>query len=87
MDAISTPACLYRPRQFVVRHASEGWTEGSIRWLIFCAAANGLDDAGAIVRQGRRVFIDEERFFSWLRSVRVPTDHRGRIAQEPARAA
>jgi hypothetical protein len=29
-------------------------------------AGNGLVAAGAIVRLGRRVYIDEEKFFCWL---------------------
>lgn len=39
-------------------------TEGGLRWLIFRADQNGLDQA--IVRVGRRVLIDVEAFNSWL---------------------
>jgi hypothetical protein len=42
------------------------YTEGSLRWKIFNADSNGLAAAGAIVRDGRRVLIDEDRFFEWL---------------------
>jgi hypothetical protein len=59
-----------RVKQFVERHVSEGWSEPSLRWLIFKAHSNGLEEAGAIVRAGRRVFIDETAFFRWLRSQR-----------------
>lgn len=56
-----------RIRAFVERHKAEGWTEPAVRWLIFKSEENGLQDAGAIVRLGRRIFIDETKFYSWLR--------------------
>lgn len=28
---------------------------------------NGLKASGAIIRNGRRILIDEEKFFNWLR--------------------
>jgi hypothetical protein len=53
------------------------FTEASLRNLIFKAErrhstngeipGNGLIEAGAVVRIGRRVLIDEERFFDWVR--------------------
>lgn len=73
MEVTASPTSstgLYRPGKFVERHQSEGWTEPSIRWLLFNSRENGLDEAGAIVRLGRRVFIDETKFYSWLRSQR-----------------
>ena len=45
---------------------------GGMRHLIFKSKArpnapgNGLEDAGAIVRVGRRVLIDEGKFFAWV---------------------
>lgn len=53
------------------------WTEAALRALILNAAprqnsrgdpvaGNGLAEAGAIVRVGRRVLISESRFFSWV---------------------
>lgn len=42
------------------------FTEPSIRWLVFNAASNGLNDARAIVRVGRRVYIDTDGFDRWL---------------------
>jgi hypothetical protein len=50
-----------------VRQISEkfpAFTEPSLRWALFNAKANGL--ASAIVRIGRRVLIDEEKFVAWL---------------------
>jgi hypothetical protein len=60
-----------RIRKFVERHRDEGWTEPALRWIIFKAHENGLDDAGAILRVGKRVFVDEARFFGWLRAQRA----------------
>jgi hypothetical protein len=54
------------------------FTEASLRNLIFKAtdrqstkgliAGNGLLEAGAIIRIGRKVLIHEERFFKWIES-------------------
>jgi len=39
---------------------------GGLRDRIFHAERNGMNKAGVIVRNGRRVLFNEERFFSWL---------------------
>lgn len=41
-------------------------TEGSIRWRIFNAKQNGLEQSGAILRNGKRIFLDEDKFMNWL---------------------
>ena len=46
--------------------AEQPFSEGSVRWWIHMARANGLDKAGAIVRIGRRVYIDTAAFDAWL---------------------
>ena len=51
--------------QFVERFPA--WSTGSVRWLIFRGRENGLEASGAIVRMGRRIRIDETRFFDWVR--------------------
>ncbi len=53
-------------RQFSERHPA--FPEGGLRHRIFHAESNGLRAARAIVRNGRRVLIDEEKFFKWLSS-------------------
>ena len=55
---------LRRVNQFL--QDNPAFTNGQIRWLIFNSHSNGLDEAGAIVRMPRRVFIDIDRFFEWL---------------------
>jgi len=52
-------------KQFSQRHPA--FPEGGLRHRIFHAESNGLAESGAIIRNGRRVLIDEERFFAWLR--------------------
>lgn len=42
------------------------FTEGQLRWFIFQAAGNGLTQADAVVRVGRRVYIDVDRFGDWI---------------------
>ena len=44
------------------------FTSGGLRWHIFNAKQNGLQDTGAIIRIGRSVLIDEDRFFNWIDS-------------------
>jgi len=45
-----------------------GFSEPSLRWLLFNAKKNGLDRA--LVRVGRRLFVDTERFNEWLEAQR-----------------
>jgi len=42
------------------------FTNGGLRSLIFNENTNGLAESGAIVRIGRKVLIDEDKFFSWV---------------------
>jgi len=53
------------------------WTPAALRALIYAAEdrvasggrvikGNGLSEAGALLRLGRRVLIDEAAFFQWL---------------------
>lgn len=47
--------------------AYEGRT-GAIRWQIFNSSTNGLKDSGAIIRHGRRILIDVDKYFAWQES-------------------
>jgi len=38
---------------------------GAIRWQLFNAATNGLKESGTIIRHGRRVLIDIDKYFAW----------------------
>jgi hypothetical protein len=48
------------------------WTAASLRWMIFQARQNGLATSGALVRLGRRVFIDTDKFDAWLTAQNTP---------------
>jgi hypothetical protein len=60
--------------QFAALHPA--FTVGGLRNMIFKATprhstngtvgGNGLTEAGAILRIGRKVLINEERFFDWI---------------------
>ena len=63
MKSAQTPVHL-TVRQFAEKHRA--YTLGGLRYLIFHAHENGLDDARAILRLGRKVLIDEARFFAWV---------------------
>jgi hypothetical protein len=51
-------------KQFPAQHPA--FTEGGLRSLIFNEHQNGLAKSGAIVRIGRRVLIDEDKFWAWV---------------------
>ena len=57
---------LLRIKTFSDRHPA--FSEASLRMLIQRARDNGLQDSGAILRNGRAVVIDEARFLGWLDS-------------------
>ena len=44
------------------------FTAGGLRSLIFNEHQNGLAKSGAVIRIGRKVLIDETKFFSWIES-------------------
>ena len=68
------PRALFTVAQFV--HRNTAFSQAAIRNLIFKAEerdgangtipGNGLLEAGAILRVGRKVLVDEERFFEWV---------------------
>ncbi|MCF7970554.1 MAG: hypothetical protein K9L22_05240 [Methylococcaceae bacterium] len=41
---------------------------GAIRWQIFNSSSNGLKESGAIIRNGRRILIDVDKYFAWQES-------------------
>ena len=51
-------------QQFTSKHTA--FNTGGLRSLIFNEHQNGLAKSGAIIRIGRKVLIDEARFFSWV---------------------
>lgn len=51
-------------RQFSEKHPA--FPVGGIRWQIFHSATNGMDEAGVILRVGRKVLLDEDRYFQLL---------------------
>ena len=70
------PRAIFTVRQFSERNPA--FSQAAIRNLVFKADArhssrgeipgNGLIEAGAIVRIGRKVLIDEDAFFAWVDS-------------------
>ena len=51
-------------KQFSEKHIA--FTQSSLRFLIFNEKQNGLHNQKVIVRIGRRVLINEKKFFNWL---------------------
>lgn len=48
--------------------SNPSFTNGGIRALIFNAESNGLSQFKAIIRIGRKVLIDENAFFEWVKA-------------------
>lgn len=46
--------------------AESAFTEPQLRWWIFHSSENGMAAAGAVVRVGRRVYLDADGFDRWL---------------------
>ena len=55
---------LRRVNQFCEENPA--FTQGAIRWHLHNSWSNGLDAHDAVVRLGRCVYIDVDRFFEWL---------------------
>lgn len=53
-------------QQFIQKHPA--FTNGGLRSLIFNENSNGLAASGAIVRLGRKILIDQNKFFDWIKS-------------------
>ena len=51
-------------KQFSAKHPA--FPMGGMRHRILFAPTNGLAESGAIVRNGRRVLIHEQKFFDWV---------------------
>lgn len=77
----SAPRDLFTVQQFSERRPA--WTQAALRNFILNSAdrvnsrgeripGNGLAEAGAIVRVGRRVLIDEQAFFRWIAEQQKP---------------
>ena len=50
--------------QFSQKHPA--FPIGGLRHRIFYEHQNGLAESGAIIRNGRRVLIDEQKFLQWV---------------------
>ena len=61
------PRTFFTIPKFAQRH-DDFLTEGSLRFKIFNAKENGLEESGAVVRIGRRVLINEEKYIAWIES-------------------
>lgn len=50
--------------QFCEKH--KAFKVGGVRSQLFNAERNGLKESGAVVRNGRKILINEPRWFAWL---------------------
>jgi len=54
--------------EVAAKYSAAGFTQSSLRWLLFNREQNGL--SRAVIRVGRRLLIDERAFLDWLHSRR-----------------
>lgn len=54
------------PKRLAEQH-SNAVCIGGLRYEIFHAEDNGLEESGAIIRNGRKILIDEEKYFRWMK--------------------
>jgi hypothetical protein len=54
------------PKQFCEKNPWE--TIGGLRHKIFHSKDNGLEESGAIIRVGRKILINDPKYFSWIES-------------------
>ena len=59
-----TAPTLSTVKQFSDKHPA--FPIGGLRHRIFHEETNGLKRSGAIIRNGRRVLSNEEKYFAWL---------------------
>ena len=60
---------ILRYNKFLEQYRDRGLTDGSLRWEIFNAEKNGLQQSGALIRKGNRVFLDDDRYWNvYMRS-------------------
>lgn len=52
--------------QFARAHPA--FSEASLRWRLHHARRNGLETSGAIIRDGRRILIDADKFLAYLKA-------------------
>ena len=59
------PRALFTVKQFVERNRFI--TESGLRFQIFNRESNGLESSGALVRLGKKILIDENKYFDvWI---------------------
>lgn len=59
---------LIRAHKFIEKYQDAGITPGGFRYELFQSATNGLEADGVVIREGRKVWIDEDAY--WARKLR-----------------
>ena len=65
-ESIPTEWAYLTVPQFTEKHRA--FTLGGVRSLIFNEHSNGLAKSGAVIRVGRKVLLNEPKFFNWVQS-------------------
>ena len=63
-EAVQTAWIYFTVQQFTKKHPA--FAVGGLRSLIFNEHTNGLAKSGAIIRIGRKVLINQDKFFGWV---------------------
>jgi len=88
------PPQLLTVKQFALAYPA--FTEAAMRNLIFKAndrassrgavTGNGLLKFGAIIRLGRRILIDDQAFFAWVRATATMTGQGDSVGASPTKS-
>ena len=68
-----------------IAERNPGLTEAAIRGYVRNREINGLAEAGAITKRGRRVFLIQPYFDNWLLGTPTPAESRRRIEEHQER--
>jgi hypothetical protein len=44
------------------------FSSAGLRWMLQNRQTNGMDTYGVVLKLGRAVYIDEDKFFEWFRA-------------------
>lgn len=61
-----SPLAILTTPESLTKKYPETFKKGGVRSWIFNEELNGLKQSGAIIRVGRKIYLDETKLFQWL---------------------
>lgn len=72
---------LIRAHKFIEKYQDAGITPGGFRYELFQSATNGLEADGVVIRDGRRVWIDEDKYWARKAAARTTAPEQTTVTQ------